>query len=930
MTAKKVLLSLLLLLPAILIAQNTHSVKGSVTDTASAVKLFNSSISVLRAKDSILCKFTRAKPDGSFSISGLPSGKLILLVTYPGYADYVANFSLDSAKKEANFGNISMILKSTLLQDVIVKGKAMAIKIKGDTTEYNAGSFEIQPNSKVEDLLKQLPGIQVDQNGKITAQGQTVQKVLVDGEEFFGDDPTLVTKNVRADMVDKVQLYDKKSDQATFTGIDDGERTKTINLKLKEDKKNGLFGKASAAGGTDQFYEEQAMFNAFKGKKKFSAYGTISNTGKTGLGWEDNSKYGSGGNMEFTDDGGIIIYGGGDDLDSFDGRYNGEGIPSAKNAGAHYDSKWDNDRQSINTNYKIGSLDVEGSKNIQSQNNLSENVILGNSDQTFDNFINRHKLDFTYQMKFDTTSSLKVSADGTLKRNETRSTYESVNRRGNNVILNDESRNVSNDGDGKIFNANAFWNKKLKKKGRTLSLNLNGSVNQNNSKGYLHSGIRYYNEVGDSTGSTLINQYKTSDNDNSAFRSNLTYTEPLTKDFSVVFNYGLSVSSSRSDRKSFNQSEGGEYNLLDKSFSNDYSLDQLSNQGGVIFNYRKGTKTNVNFGTRIAGVRFKQVDEYTGVKYKRNFANWNPEASYQYRFSQQKFFRIAYRGNTNQPGIEQIQPLRENSDPLNITLGNPDLKPSFSNNFNIGYDSFKILTERSIWLNGSYNFTMNPIVSNTVTDQAGNSTYQSVNLKEKNSSNMYFSAYYDRKIRKLNIGVGLNVNLNGNTNYNYINNALNKMSSYSYSAGLRLSKYKEKKFQFNISFNPSYNVNESSLQKELNDNGGGFSSNGEFTIYLPGKFQLSSDGNYEYREKTKSFNSDFSRFVWNASLDKTFLKQDQVRLSLKGYDLLNQNNGFNRYASGNFLSQTNFTNIRRYFMLSLSWDFNRMGGASKK
>src|SRR5271165_3710872 len=244
-----------------LLAQNSYSVKGIIVDTASKSNLVNTSISVLYAKDSILRKFTRAAADGSFAINNLNKGKFILLVTYPGYADYVEQFNLDSAHTGHDFGKLSMILKAKLLADVIIKGTRAAIKIKGDTTEFDARAFKIQPNAKVEDLLKQLPGIEVDKDGKITAQGETVTKVLVDGEEFFGDDPTLVTKNIRADMVDKVQLYDKKSDQATFTGIDDGVRTKTINIKLKEDKKNGLFGKVNANVGTDGYYEAQLLFN---------------------------------------------------------------------------------------------------------------------------------------------------------------------------------------------------------------------------------------------------------------------------------------------------------------------------------------------------------------------------------------------------------------------------------------------------------------------------------------------------------------------------------------------------------------------------------------------------------------------------------------------------------------------------------------------
>src|SRR5690606_7528747 len=196
-------------------SQSDFSIKGAVTDTATNTKLGNTTISVLNAQDSILRAFTRTKSDGTFTLNNLAKGEYILLVTYPKYADYVESFHLDSLK-EHNFGSIHMILTSQLLAEVVITGR-QPITIKGDTTEYDAASFKLQPNAKVEDLLKQLPGIQVDKDGKITAQGQTVNKVLVDGEEFFGDDPTLVTKNIRSDMVDKVQLYDKQSDQAAFT-----------------------------------------------------------------------------------------------------------------------------------------------------------------------------------------------------------------------------------------------------------------------------------------------------------------------------------------------------------------------------------------------------------------------------------------------------------------------------------------------------------------------------------------------------------------------------------------------------------------------------------------------------------------------------------------------------------------------------------------
>src|SRR6266700_5649709 len=218
----------------------TASVKGVITDTSSKQNLSNTVISILRAKDSILYKFTRSDAKGNFELKNLKAGDYVLLITYPAYADYVDHINLTDTAA-LNLGKVPMTLKAHLLKEVIVRQTINAIKIKGDTTEYAADSFKVQPDATVEDLLKKLPGIQVDKNGQITAQGEKVQKVLVDGEEFFGDEPTLVTQNLRADMVDKVQVYDKKSDQATFTGIDDGEKQKTINLKLKDNKKNGYF-----------------------------------------------------------------------------------------------------------------------------------------------------------------------------------------------------------------------------------------------------------------------------------------------------------------------------------------------------------------------------------------------------------------------------------------------------------------------------------------------------------------------------------------------------------------------------------------------------------------------------------------------------------------------------------------------------------------
>lgn len=912
-------------------AQNAYRIKGSVADTVANVKLRHTSVVVLNAKDSTLRKFTRVAEDGTFNISGLNKGKFILLVSYPNYADYVEDFTLDSVNKEHDFKRISMLLKTRLLAGVIIKGTKAAIKIKGDTTEFDAGSFKVQPNAKVEDLLKQLPGIQVDKNGKITAQGQTVNKVLVDGEEFFGDDPTLVTKNIRSDMVDKVQLYDKSSDQAAFTGVDDGKKTKTINIKLKEDKKNGYFGKADVGAGTNGFYQDQLLFNKFWGKKKFSAYGTLANTGKTGLGWEDSNKYGaSNANTEVGDDGSISIYfSGGDDLDSFDGRYNGQGIPTARTGGLHFDNKWNGDKESINTNYKTGFLNVTGNRDALTQNTLPTGLIKSNTGQDFNNSIFRQKLDAAYTVKLDTTSTLKITIDGTIKSNKTRDNYLATSLRGNDILLNQSNRVLTNNGDEQILNASLFYTKKFKKKGRTFTANFTEALNQNNTKGYLNTEIDYYNNLGRLDSTQRVNQYKTNNLKSSVFNSNFTFSEPLSKTITLTGNYRFVLNNSSINRLSYNQSLPGEYDLMDNTLSSNYKLNQTSNQAGAVFNYKKN-KTTFNFGSKIADVNYDQTDLYTNNVLKRSFINYNPQASYQYRFSAQRSVRIDYNGNNTQPNLDQIQPVRVNTDPLNITIGNPDLRPSFTNRFNTYYNSYKVLSGQSIYVSGGYSTTSNPIISNTTTDSAGKSIYQSTNLHGKQTANFYMYGGYNQKIKFLNIDGGINGNANGNTYYSYTNGVLNKTQSYTYALSARLSKYKEKKYDAYLSAGPTYTRSQSSLLTAINNNGTGFSARGDFGIYLPKKIRISTDQEYTFQGKTASFNQDFQRLIINASLSKAFFKDESLKLMVSGNDLLNQNTGFSRSATSTFLTQSTYTTIRRYFMFSVVYDFSKMGGASKK
>lgn len=908
----------------ILAQEKGYTVRGTVVDTVSDIRLSQASIVLMQARDSMLYRFTRTDQEGGFLLDRLVAGEYLLMATYPEYADYVTRFTVDSTANTVDFGKVGLVLRAKLLEEVLVN-RRQAITIRGDTTEYDAASFVIQPNSNVEDLLQQLPGIQVDQDGRITAQGQTVNKVLVDGEEFFGDDPVLVTRNLRGDMVDKVQLYDRRSDQAEFTGVDDGERTRTVNLILKDDKKKGYFGKADAGMGTKNMYQAQAMFNRFNDTERFSVYGTAGNTGRTGLGWQDSQRYGVSNNMSLTDGGGIIIMGGGDDeLESFSGRYDGRGIPSALTGGAHYSNQWQDGRHSINGNYKIGELGVEGSSHTIIQNNLPSGTINTWSDQEFDNHIFRQKATGIYEVQFDSTSTLKVTVDGTLRKAETRNAYESGTTDEAGSQLNRSTRRIANHTDGQIAFLSALWTKKLRKTGRTLSWDLQESVDQSRSTGFLYAENSFYGG-GTVESLSVIDQFKVNDQRSSVFNSNVTYSEPITGSLSLLLNYRFTASNGTSLRQSFNPTGTDRYTDLDSAFSNDFKLHQLANQLGAVFNFRKGRGT-LNFGARISRVQFNQVDRYTNSRFERRFTNYNPQARWQYRFSQQKSFNVSYNGNNTQPAIDQIQPVRVNDDPLNIVLGNPGLIPSFTHRLTLQYNSFRILGNQYFYLFGDYSTTQNPIVSDIVTDAVGRSTLQYSNLRDELPSNFSMNAMFSKTLKKSGINVGGHLSTLGNIYYNLINGELNRTVSATYSGGLNTTKSKQNSYRFSMRFGPTYTANTASLQQQQNNNGWGLQGIYGLVVYLPFKFELASDGRYTYTAATPSFNEDFEQFIVDASVAKKFLKDESLRFSISVNDIFNQNRGFSRFASNNRFTQDSYTTIRRFVMGSLTWDFNKMGG----
>lgn len=894
-------------------AQNTYSIKGATVDTASMAKL-TATVTVLNAKDSVLVNYTHAINDGLFSFSGLPAGKYLLLVTYPDYADYVEGFTLDPLNKEHDFGNINMQLKSSILKEVIVKGDATAIELHGDTTVFNARAYIVQPNAKVEELLKQFPGIEINSKGKIKANGEEVKKVLVDGEEFFGDDPTLVTRNLRADMVDRVELFNKKTDQAAFTGIDDGKTFKAMNVILRQDKKNGVFGKVAAGGGTNKYYEGQAIYNKFTPSEKISVYGTTANDGTTGLGSEDNSKIG------------VSSY---DGLDL--GNLGSGGLPVARNAGAHFDDKWGKGLQSINGDYRLGSLGVTTDRTNLSQQSVPGSVITNNTSSNDYTYYFKQRVNSMYTYNTNAGTMLRVSIDGSIQNNESRS--GSIKRSSSSINGGDDSlkyintTNSNNKSQQKSFDASLTYNKRFKKPRRTISFSTTGWYDENESKNYS---IQDLYTAATST-SSVTDQFKPGSTKNAYLNSNLSYTEPITQKLSAILSYGLDLNNNTSDQESYNQSVlgSGVYDQLDPDYSNNYKYNQLSNIAGLNFSFSGGTKTTITFGTRVSDVNFKQVDINSGQVFKRGFINWNPSARFMYRMGPSETFSANYNGNNSQPSITQIQPIKNNNDVTTIREGNPDLRASFYQNFSFNYNKYIQVNNSGFGAYGSFRLENNDIILKQTIDANNISTIQYVNLAGKTPYSYSISANGNHRT-KLFSGSHLNFELsaNGNVNYSYVNGILDRNSNTNYSFSAKVNKVKKNKYTVNVTLVPKYTFNTDQLQPSFNYHAAGFNTNDDVTIFLTKKLQLYTDIRYIYTAKTRSLPAR-NYNIWNAALSETFLKEDNLKISLSGNNLLDQN--LNTVSqNGSTINQTTINSIKRYFMLSVSWDFTKFGKTAEK
>lgn len=918
------LLLTLLLFPFILFSQK-YTLRGTVVDTASA-PLAGGTVMLLSAADSSLLGFTRTDEIGVFEMKNQPTGAYLLRCTYFGYHNFQKNVRLEGAETTMDIGTVQMQHKSQLLDAVEITGQANPVTIKNDTIEFNAGSFKVKDNAVVEDLLKKLPGVEVARDGTVRAQGEEVKNVTVDGKKFFGNDPKLATKNLPADAVDKVQVYDKKSDQAVFSGVDDGQREKSINLQLKEDKKNGWFGRVAGAAGVDEpgdlRYENNLSINRFKPKQQISLLGMGNNVNQPGFSIDDYMAFsgamrqmmsGGGGRVSLqfdSDDNSIPLDFGGDN----------EGFLTTWAGGLNFNQELGK-KTDLNASYFYSNSDKEFARNSTRTSFLPEGNFSTLSNSNENNVTDNHRLNFTVDQKIDSFNSVQVTSAFTYTDRSSTSNTFSQNFDANNLLQNEGLRGYQSDATGSNWTGTVLYRHKFAKKGRNISTNFNFGLNNNDSESNSISENKYFDDGGQPNRIDTVAQNQFFKNDIVNWGARATYTEPLGKKRYLEFNYGYYITENQADKDVYDIL-GGEHNfnpLLSNAYTNNFSY----HRGGAGFRLnRKAWNGSAGLDAQYATLE-GEVTSGVGQPVKQDFKHLLPRLDFNYQFQPTKNLRVNYTSNIDAPNVQQLQPVPDVSDPLNISVGNSDLRPEYAHNVQLNYSAFNPETMRSFFSGVFFTYTQDRIVNSQAVDSLYRRIYRPVNTDAEYRLNGTFA--FGLPWKKIDSRFNLRTEAGYTRGQNFINARENFTSGLQLAQSLSWDYTLTEWLLFNAGAELAWNSTHYSLDKAFNQDYLTQTYNAELELQLPLDFSANTGLDVTVNGGL-SEGYDQAVPIWNASVSKFLMKNKRLQLSLVVRDLLNRNVGIHRTSNLNYVQDERVASLGRYGLVKLTYSLSSFGG----
>ena len=880
----------------VFVSAQSYQINGSVIDNENT-PLIGATVVILD-QDTSMVAFGITDDSGKYEVYDLPTGDQILQISYTGYVDMLKSISLSGELSKINLGQVVLNPSSKVLEEVSIKAERIPMGILGDTINYNAAAFHTRPGATVEDLLKKLPGIEVGRDGSIKAQGKDVQNILVDGKEFFSGDATIATKNLEAEAVDKVQVYDKKSEEAEFTGVDDGQEEKTINLKLKDGYKNGGFGKASIDGGTENTRLGKLNYNRFNPSMQASIIANSNNINEQAFSFKEYADF-MGGFQNAIAAGGLSDY----------------GIMSQNDRGATGIT----DQTSIGTNLNVG---------ISKKIKLNGNYLFAHSDNSMDysgntqNFVgdrnfttvdtsqsnkntSNHRLNtklkynpnpnnaLTWNLKLFSLANQNQKMASTLYLLGSQSNSRTSN------ILDTDTRSTSIMTDG-------IYKKKFSKKGRNIITRAKYELVNSNESSNVD------NTITSVTDEERILQLQELSNRKNAVSGSLNYTEPIGKNLYIGLDYSLRDEEQTPIRNYFDKT-GSELSRLDD-LSNEFNKSWMTHNFGTSIK-RNRKKLKLNFGLRykLANLLASQNGEV--INQKQSYQYILPSGSAKFTLKGGKSLDLNYFTKVEAPSISQMVTQVNNLNPNVIILGNPNLLPEYVHTFSVASNYFDSFNFSSLFWNLAVSLSPNKIINSRNINENLITEILPINANNYQSYTGYFS--HSSPIRRLKIKYAVESTLNYTRYKTLVNSETNNISTAGGSLGISIENRNKNIFDIKGGTKIGY----SAYANDFNSNFDAPFIN--YSIYLDGFLNLGKDWNigskYDYLTYNGGlFSENQVQHLLNATLTKSFLA-NKIMLKVTAHDLLNQNTGIDRSGGINTLTNSRFNVLGRYVMLGASY-----------
>ncbi len=910
---KKILIYLLLLTPIWGITQDFY-ISGTVVDENNDA-LASATAVVINARDSLFLSFSLTDIDGRFELRNIHAKNIILQVTFLGYEQYSKHITFSQPGEEVNLPNIALVQSENKLDEVVIEGEHTPIIAKKDTLVYNAAAFEVQPNEVVEDLLRKMPGVEIEDDGTVVAQGEEVEKVTVDGKEFFGDDPKIATKNLPAQAIDKVEFFNRASEMSEFTGVDDGERIKTMNLELKEEHKKGQFGTIAGEYGTEDRYLSRLSLNRFSSKLQASVIGNFNNINQQGFSVGEFMSM-------MTSMGGFAGRGGRGGIDIPISQGLSDGFVTTNAGGVNFNYQFA-PKTKLNFNYFLNDISNDIARISTRENFLSEgpNYLTSElGDQLSDNTSHRiflrfdHQIDSTQDVRI--TSNISLSNAALISDNSTVvKTITAIENQGNNDYLSDGN---NNDLSGTIL-----YRKKLGKK-KNKSLTLNASLNSGNNEmnADLESENIFFPEDPLLQFSEEIVQRQLQTNDILNYTLRASFVQPVSSGRYIEWMYRRQNYQNELVKDIYDILSGNE--VLNTDLSNHYDRNFYYDRAGLAYHI-KSEMTSLSFEGQVqrSTLNGDVFSENTTISNSGTF--FLPRFSMRHELGSSHHFRFWYSTNVREPSLEQLQPVVDNSDPLNIYIGNPDLNNEYRHNLKFNYINFDQFSFTSLFAFINTTYSRNKITNETVIDENFRRTTRPVNVDYDFSINGRIS--YSTPIRKLGLKVNMGTNLRYQNSILFINTEKNKSNRYTTGFNVGLENRNKSTIDINIDGNWSYNLTTYDVSTDRNQNF--FNQRYSANVLLKPTDNWSLNTSFNLRIfNQESFSDAQTVPIWNTSISRFLTKEKKLELKISAFDLLNQNLGINRTSNLNYVENEEILSLGRYITFGLTYAIRGTSGKS--